>query len=52
MQEHRKFAGYRHHGSLLGVLPATLGDLQAVAPDVRILPEGSQDVLSTVDLLT
>jgi hypothetical protein len=49
MEQHRELAGYRYRGSLLSVLAAALGDLQAVAPEIGVLPEGTQDVLGAAD---
>ncbi len=45
MQQHRELASYRHHRPFLGSLAATLGYLQSVASEVRVLPKGTEDVL-------
>src|SRR5215204_4238302 len=46
MQEHCELPRYRHYRPLPGVLAAPLGDLFSVAPEIRVLPEWPQDVVS------
>src|SRR5438270_25856 len=48
MQQHRQLSRGRHDGSLLSVSPATLGQLQAPAPQITVHPEWSQNVLRSL----
>ena len=45
VQQHRQFAGHRHHRPLLGILPTPAGQLQPPAPQVTVRTEGAQNVL-------
>ena len=48
MQQHRQLSRGRHDGSLLSVSPATLGQLQAPAPEITVHTERSQNVLRSL----
>src|SRR5215207_6533425 len=45
-QEHREFPSHRHYRPLPGVLAAPFGDLFSVTPEIGVLPECSEDVVS------
>jgi hypothetical protein len=48
MQHHRQFSCRGYDGSLLAVPSATLGQLQAPAPEITVDAKGSQDVLCSL----
>ena len=48
MQQHRQFSRHRHHRSLLGIFPSSLGQLQSPAPQIAVFSKRPQNVMRSL----